>query len=126
MASENEFVLVLVPADDDPPLLDPEYQKQLADFEQWLHGESLDIRSKRKLLESTGGGGLLGEFFIKIVPTIGSGGLCGLLGAWLQARYGRKVRVKIGETEAEARTVDEVKALLKLASQYQGKRGKEA
>jgi len=32
--------------------------------------------------------------------------------AWLRARYGRKVRLKVGEIEIEAQTAEQVKTLL--------------
>ena len=35
-----------------------------------------------------------------------------VLGAWLQARYGRKIRVKSGDLEIEAQTPDQVELLL--------------
>jgi hypothetical protein len=41
------------------------------------------------------------------------------MGAVLQARYGRKVRIKIGDVEAEGRNVEEIEALLKLAHDFQ-------
>jgi hypothetical protein len=41
--------------------------------------------------------------------------VAGLCGAWVQARYGRKVRVKIGDVEAEGRSVDEIGGLLQQA-----------
>ena len=45
--------------------------------------------------------------------------LAGAVGAWIQARYGRKARIKIGEIEAEARTIEEVEELLKIAAEFQ-------
>jgi hypothetical protein len=41
------------------------------------------------------------------------------VGAWLNARYGRKVRLEIGDIKAEASTVKEVEALLALAQDTQ-------
>jgi hypothetical protein len=38
-----------------------------------------------------------------------------IVGAWLQARYGRKVRLKIGDIEAEARDAAEIEELLRQA-----------
>jgi hypothetical protein len=40
-------------------------------------------------------------------------GLAG--GAWLHARYGRKLRLKIGEIEVEAQTLKQVERLLSIA-----------
>ncbi len=62
----------------------------------------------------------LGEFILKLVGA-GGLGLGTVIGAWLQAKYGRKVRLKVGETEAEAQTVEEAGTLLKLAQQQQMK-----
>ena len=42
----------------------------------------------------------------------------GVVGGWLVARQGRKVRVKIGDTEVEARTVTELEAILELAQKH--------
>ncbi len=39
------------------------------------------------------------------------------LGAWLHARYGRKVRIKVGEIEAEAQTPEELEKLLEKAQE---------
>jgi hypothetical protein len=44
--------------------------------------------------------------------------------AWLHGRHGRKVKLKVGDTEIEASTAKEVENLLKVAGQY--KRGSES
>lgn len=51
-----------------------------------------------------------------IVPALG-----GVLVGWLQGRAGRKVRVKLGDAEAEARTIEDVERLLKLVADYKAK-----
>jgi hypothetical protein len=59
---------------------------------------------------------LSGEFLLKLIPMIGP--IVGTAtGAWLHARYGRKVRLKAGELEAEAQTVEEVERLLARAQE---------
>lgn len=63
----------------------------------------------------------LGEF-IASLKTFGGPAItaaAAAAGAWVQARYGRKVRLKIGELEAEGRSVEEVEKLLKVAADYQ-------
>ena len=40
-------------------------------------------------------------------------------GAWLHAKYGRKVRLKIGDIEAEAQSVEEVEKLIARAQEIQ-------
>jgi len=46
--------------------------------------------------------------------------LCAEVGAWLHARYGRKVRLKISEKEIEvdAQTIGQVEELLRLAEEF--------
>ena len=39
------------------------------------------------------------------------------LGAWLHAHYGGKVRIKVGDIEAEARTVEELESVLAKAQE---------
>ena len=54
--------------------------------------------------------------FLTIAGSLGIGGTIGsIVVAWLNGRAGRKVRLKVGDTEVEARTVDEVKQLLEFA-----------
>lgn len=59
----------------------------------------------------------LGEFLIPVaqvaIPALGV-----VLVAWLQGRAGRKVRIKIGDVEAEARTAEEVETLLQRAQEF--------
>lgn len=38
--------------------------------------------------------------------------------AWLHGRYGRRVKLKVGDTEVEASTAKEVEKLLKVAKRY--------
>jgi hypothetical protein len=45
--------------------------------------------------------------------------LCTALGVWLGSRNGRKVRIKVGDTEVEAQTPEEVEKLLAHAQQIQ-------
>jgi hypothetical protein len=51
---------------------------------------------------------------VAVVPA-----LCAALGAWLGSRNGRKVRIKIGDIEAEAQTREDVEALLARAQEIQ-------
>lgn len=60
----------------------------------------------------------LPEGLVKFTATLGPM-LGTAIGAWLHARYGRKVRLKIGEIEAEAQTVEEVETLLARAQEIQ-------
>ena len=48
------------------------------------------------------------------------------LGAFVQARFGRKVRLKMGDVEDEARTPDEVKTLLEQVTGFRAEQSKAA
>jgi hypothetical protein len=65
-----------------------------------------------------GGSWLTGEFLMMF----GSGGIGAVLVAWLNGRSGRKVRLKVGELEAEAPSVKELDALLERAKDIQNRR----
>lgn len=116
-----ELRLILKRAPDDRPLVNREYQKELADFYKSLRAAGIQCSSQPFAFDAAdGGGGLSGEFTLmaSAIASFVTGG-AGVLGAWLHARYGRKVRLKIGEIEAEAQTVAEVEKLLKHAEEFQ-------
>jgi len=75
---------------------------------------------------ATGSGEDLATYTALAVQLVKSGGpLIGVigiaLGAWITGRNGRKVRLKIGDIEAEARTEKEVLSLLEKAQEIQRK-----
>jgi hypothetical protein len=121
LESKPTLHLRLIRAPDDLPLVNREYQKELADFAKSLRAAGIESSSGAFAFDTVdGGGGLSGEFILMataIAPFVTCG--AGVLGAWLHARYGRKVRLKIGEIEAEAQTVAEVERLLKHAEEFQ-------
>jgi len=101
------------------------YQHELRRFEESLLALGLDVRVSIELRESGVPETLaavvppyLGDFMIKFAATAGPA-LGTLIGAWLHARYGRKVRLKIGDIEAEAQSLAEVEKLLQQAEQFQ-------
>jgi hypothetical protein len=53
----------------------------------------------------------VGEYIITPVPILGPA-FGTVLGAWLQARYGRKLRVKFDDIEIEAQTPEQVETLI--------------
>lgn len=114
--------LTLLPAPDDPSIDSQEYQKELSDFHSslWkkgLQGYPLRAGSGRGS-EIVSSGAYLGQFLVIAPTTIGP--LLGtVLGAWLHARYRRKVRLKIGDIEAEAQTEEQIEKLLQRAEEFQ-------
>jgi hypothetical protein len=120
-----ELELRLIAAGDDSPLRSPAYQQDLREFERSLGSRGLKVSSAIAISESGSPDTLafivptyLGDFSIKLAGIIGTA-LATVIGAWLHAKYGRKVRVKVGEIEAEAQTVEEVKKLLDRAQEIQ-------
>jgi hypothetical protein len=67
----------------------------------------------------------VGDFLVPlaqvVVPALGV-----VLVGWLQGRAGRKVRVKFGDTEAEARTPEDLKRILELVEEHKAKVPSEA
>ena len=112
--------LILLPASRDD-LNNPDYQPSLAEFVTVLRTRGLDISPRISLREGIGlDARALGVFDFKLALGVAAP-LCTALGVWLQARYGRKVRLKLGEKEieAEATTIEQIERLLELAKTFQ-------
>jgi hypothetical protein len=98
-------------APDDPPEYDPKYQDELAAFARSLDAAGISYNQISIALHTADAGGWpLGQFLLSFgqeaIPP-----LAALAGAWVQARYGRRVRLKIGDVEVEARTIEEIERL---------------
>jgi hypothetical protein len=112
--------LTLLPAPDDPALCSPDYQRGLTEFAESLKAHNVEVSSQVALREAVGSAvPYLGDFGVKLAVAIGPA-LCAEVGAWLHARYGRKVRLKISEKEIEvdAQTIGQVEELLRLAEEF--------
>jgi hypothetical protein len=105
----------LIAAQTDPPLHSSEYQAGLKEVASALQALDAKVSFQMSMQEAVDAPSFLhGVFTIQNVKSVGLV-LGPIIGAWLQARYGRKVRLKIGDIEAEARNVAEVEELLKTA-----------
>ena len=116
-----ELRLRLIPAPDDLAPSNPEYQKELRNLYQALKSEGLEATARSFAHDAVGGGGgLTGEFALivtALAPVIA--GASALAGAWLHAKYGRKVSVKFGDVAASASTVEELEKVLRLVEEFQ-------
>jgi hypothetical protein len=123
MAS-NEIEISLYRASDDPHIHEPAYQKELAVFSRVLRERGVKYSQRGMAFDSAEALGFpLGEYALPLATAV-LGALGAACVAWLQGRAGRKVRLKIGDVEAEARTPKEVDALLKRAAEFRDDRGK--
>jgi hypothetical protein len=111
------FRLILVRAPGDPPLPSLEYQKELSDFARSLRAQGIDVSARTFASDAVGGGGgLSGQFILDAAGKIGPPLIAGIAG-WLHGRAGRTVRLKVGDIDATAPTVREVKELLDRAEE---------
>ena len=118
----GEFSLDLVRTAADPPENDPEFQKELSRFGAALRDAGVPYSQSAIAFDSVEGHGYPLPEFIVAMKVLGPPAIAALAtaaGAWVQARYGRKVRLTIGDVEAEARTPEEVESLLRIAKQFQ-------
>jgi hypothetical protein len=109
-----DVYITLVPSSDEGDIKAPLLQSDMVEFENGLRAASIECSPVVGFQKSTGTEPwLIGQFVFNVLPYFS--GVLPLLGIWVQARYGRKVRIKVGDIEVEATSVDEVRKLLKAA-----------
>ena len=116
----QEFELRLVRASEDPPVNDPAFQKELRAFSSMLHSAGVRYSQRGMAFDSVAMTGYpLAEFIIKELGPAAIGVIGTAVGAWISGRNGRKLRLKVGDIEVEARTPEEVAQLLQQAAALQ-------
>lgn len=111
----NDLELELIPSPDDPDYEDHRYQNELTTFENDLKDAGLDPSARMFMRKAVGFGSLYtGEFYISAAKILGPP-IIAAVGGWLAGRNGRKVRVKVGDIEAEANTMQQIEVLLERA-----------
>jgi hypothetical protein len=109
---EGGVALLLERASDDPQENEPAFQEELGAFTTSLLATGLTYSQRGMAFDTVDGGGYpLPEFVIDLGPAV-IAATAAVCGAWVTARYGRKVRLKIGDVEAEGRTAEEIEGLL--------------
>jgi hypothetical protein len=109
----------LLRAPDDTCVNEPEFQNELREFSRSLHAAGAIFSQRAMAFDSVEALGYpLAEFVIKTLAPAVIPAAAAVCGAWVQARYGRRVRLKIGDVEAEGRTTAEVEDLLKQAASF--------
>lgn len=115
----TEIQIDLERAVDDRFSNDPLFQAELQAFGCSLKLASIDHSQGIMLLDSVDTNDIpTGVFFIKTVVPAAIGALSGAVAVWLQGHAGRKVRLKVGDIEVEARTIEEVEQLLQRAKLF--------
>lgn len=123
--NEGKIRFYLLNAPDDPPVFSAEGQVPLRTVMAAFRENKIEIDAPFMTLDSVDAvGGYTGE--IAVLASAFSPVLVGILGAWLQSKTGRKVRLKDGDIEIEAPTVEDVGNLLEMVAKQRAKRaGKE-
>jgi len=122
----GEFTIDLEKAPEEPSGGDPAFQRDLSMFSSALHAEGIAYSQPALALDAGDAHGFpLPEFIvaIKVLGPPAISAIAAYAAAWAQAKNGRKVRIRVGEVEAEARTVAEVKQLLDEAANIQNRKG---
>ena len=118
----GEFTVELMRAEDEPKEGELAFQQQLSHFSQTLRTTGASYSQTAFAMDAVDSQGFpLPEFVIAIKtlapPVITA--VAGYATAWVQGRMGRKMRIRIGDVEAEGRTLAEIEALLRMATEYQ-------
>ncbi|MBI2715771.1 MAG: hypothetical protein HYX37_15170 [Rhizobiales bacterium] len=99
-----EVKISLVRSSDDPPLFAAESQAELRSVRSAFRDKGIEAAAPFMTMDAVdASGGYIGEFIIPLAQIVGPV-IAGIVGAWLQARSGRKVRVKVKDIEIEATT----------------------
>ncbi len=113
-----ELQICMIPSPEDPPLRSDDYQSELRNLGSTLRASGLEIcdvypRPVRAETQPM----MQGEWRVRLDPIAAP-----LLGTpvrtWLQARRGRTARLKVGEVEADVRTVEELVSVIQIANRY--------
>src|SRR5215469_4642795 len=114
-----ELQISMIPSPEDPPWSSDDYQSELRNLGLTLKADGLEIRDVASQPARAGTPlPLTGEWKVKfddaLAPILQTP-----VGSWLQARRGRTARLRIGEIEADVRTVEELVRVIKVAKCYQ-------
>jgi hypothetical protein len=122
--SETKAQIQLVPGVDDAELHSTQTQDELRDFSRALQEGGVNVSPSMFFRDSAPGTlGLgavtfLGEYGVPLAQ-IAIPAVSAALVAWITTRGNRRVRLKVGAIEAEARTPEDVEKLLQQALQIQ-------
>jgi hypothetical protein len=103
---------------------DPRFQAQLKEFGESLKSAGIECEQAFMLLDAIDAPTVpQAHFYVTVLAAPALGVIGGALGAWISGRAGRKVRLKVGDIEVEARTIEEFELLLQRAQALQDNQG---
>jgi len=118
-----EVELQLKPTSDDPVVQDPAFQAELRTFSGSLRAAGVLFSQRAMTFDAVDATGYaFAEYVIKELGPAAIGVIGTAAGAWITGRSWRKVRLKVGDVEVEARTSEEIEQLLKQAKAFQTNR----
>lgn len=106
--------LAFVAGPDDPEYKDPAYQQELHGIQEELKALGNKVQARANFQKAASGGSWLTGDFLMQLSALGTP-LGTLFGVWITAKLGRKVKIKVGDIEVEAGTMNEVDHLLDRA-----------
>ena len=121
LAERSEALLEFVRADDTEDPRSADFQDGLTEVSTALTSNKVGFSRRVMTFDAVDCGGFaLPEFVValKDLGLVAITGVSAVAAAWVQGRNGRKVRLKMGDLEAEGRSKEEIEALLKLAKYY--------
>jgi hypothetical protein len=111
MPSPDEIKIFLKRSTEDGPQFSREYQVSIGEVFTAFENEGIKIQPRAFAMDAVDAvGGATGEF-IAFATVLGPA-IVAALGGWLAGRNGRKVKIKVGEIEAEANSVKELDEVL--------------
>jgi hypothetical protein len=98
--------IYLIPEADEPPVFSHDFQAEFRSVKASFSENDVRIETPFMALDSADAvSGYTGELLISFIQFVGP--VVGVVvGAWIQSKAGRKVRIKIGDVEIEASTKD--------------------
>lgn len=120
----DKIEIDLIPAAEEPHYKEPERQKDIVAFHDEARRNGVELQPMILMQKDVlGGSWLSGMFLLELIkvatPIVAPLGT-GLIG-YLAAKKGRKVRVKVGNTEIEAGSPEEVATLLQILKDHSNK-----
>jgi hypothetical protein len=116
----DQIELTLLRAPDDSLQFSDEHQAELHEVQEGLRKGGLQVTG---IAAHPAGDTHLGQFVITLGPPV-IAAVTAVAVTWVRARNGRKVRLKFGGVEAEARTPEEIGELLKRVAEFRDNKQK--